>query len=172
MKLALFHTVFNILGVLLVSPFTNKLEIFLKTLFRDEKISVLKAKYLDDIVIAVPSAAIKAIKNETIHLYENSIEVISHALYLHRHKYLGSHDISLVVKNSNAKINIDINEFYSQKIKSLYGEIIHFSVLAQSHRKYYMMEYTGFVLLLRIHSSTHCEIFEEAERQLRHGGHH
>jgi len=133
MKLALFHTIFNILGVLIVAPFTNKLEKFLKTLFRDEKTSVLKAKYLDDIVIAVPDAAIKAIKDETVHLYENSIEVISHALYLHRHKYLGSHDISLVVKNSNAKINIDINQFYSQKIKSLYGEIIHFSVLAQEN---------------------------------------
>ncbi|KAB7884555.1 Na/Pi cotransporter family protein [Poseidonibacter ostreae] len=133
MKLALFHTIFNILGVLVVSPFTNKLEKFLKTLFKDEKTSILKAKYLDDVVIAVPDAAIKAIKDETIHLYENSIEVISHALYLHRHKYLGSNDISLVVKNSNAKINVDINEFYSQKIKSLYGEIIHFSVLAQEN---------------------------------------
>ena len=133
MKLALFHTIFNIIGVLLVSPFTYKLESFLATLFKDEKTSKLKAKFLDDIVISVPDAAIEAIKNETIHLYENSVEVISHALYLHRHNYLGSHDISLVVKNSNAQINIDINEFYSSKIKSLYGEIIHFSVLAQEN---------------------------------------
>lgn len=133
MKLALFHTIFNIIGVLLVSPFTYKLESFLKTLFKGEKTSSLKPMYLDNIVIAVPDAAMEAIKNETIHLYENSIEVISHALYLHRHNYLGSHDISSVVKNSNTQINIDINEFYSKKIKSLYGEIIHFSVLAQEN---------------------------------------
>ena len=133
MKLALFHTIFNLLGVLLVSPFIYKLEAFLKTLFKDEKVSILKPKYLDEVVISVPDAAIQAIKNETIHLYDNSIEVISHALYLHRHKYLGSHDISLVVKNSNTQINIDINEFYSNKIKSLYGEIMHFSVLAQEN---------------------------------------
>ena len=133
MKLALFHTIFNIIGVLLVSPFTYKLESFLSTLFRDEKVSVLKPKFLDDVVITVPEAALEAVRNETIHLYENSIEVISHALFLHRHNYLGSHDISSVVKNSNTQINIDINEFYTNKIESLYGEILHFSVLAQEN---------------------------------------
>ena len=133
MKLALFHTVFNVIGVLVVAPFTYKLETFLQTLFKDEKTSILKPLYLDDVVITMPDAAIEAIKNETIHLYDNSVEVISHALYLHRHNYLGSHDISSVVKNSNTQINIDINDFYTNKIKSLYGDIIHFSILAQEN---------------------------------------
>jgi len=133
MKLALFHTVFNVIGVLVVSPFTYKLKTFLQTLFKNEKTSILKPLYLDNIVITMPDAAIKAIKNETIHLYDNSVEVISHALYLHRHNYLGSEDISSVVKNSNTQINIDINDFYTNKIKSLYGEIIHFSILAQDN---------------------------------------
>ena len=133
MKLALFHTVFNVIGVLVVSPFTYKLKTFLQTLFKNEKTSILKPLYLDNIVITMPDAAIKAIKNETIHLYDNSVEVISHALYLHRHNYLGSEDISSVVKNSNTQINIDINDFYTNKIKYLYGEIIHFSILAQEN---------------------------------------
>jgi len=133
MKLALFHTVFNVIGVLVVSPFTYKLETFLQTLFKDEKTSILKPLYLDDVVITMPDAALEAIKNETIHLYDNATEVISHALYLHRHNYLGSQDISAVVKNSNTQINIDINDFYTNKIKSLYGDIIHFSILAQEN---------------------------------------
>lgn len=135
MKLALFHTVFNIIGVIAVSPFTYKLEKFLKGLFKAQKESKLKAKYLDEMLMKIPDAALVSIKKEIFHLYENAVEVISHAIYLHRHNYLGSNkeDISKIVQKSNLDINININEFYSQKIKSLYGEIIKYSALAQIH---------------------------------------
>ncbi len=133
MKLALFHTIFNVIGVLVVSPFTKQLVIYLEGLFKDKKASKLKAKYLDDIVIAVPDVAIKSVKKETIHLYENAVEVISHALFLHRHKFLGTNDITSVVKNSKLNIQTDVNEFYSNKIKLLYGDIIHFSTLSQEN---------------------------------------
>lgn len=133
MKLALFHTIFNIIGVLAVSPFTKYLVKFLEGLFLEKNSSELKAKYLDDVVIAVPDVAITAVKKETIHLYENAVEVISHALFLHRHKFLGTNDISEVVKNSKLNIQTDVNEFYSNKIKLLYGDIIHFSTLSQEN---------------------------------------
>ena len=133
MKLALFHTIFNVIGVIVVAPFTKQLVIYLQGLFKDKKTSKLKAKYLDNIVIAVPEVAIKSVKKETIHLYENAVEVISHALFLHRHKFLGTNDISSVVKNSKLNIQTDVNEFYSNKIKLLYGDIIHFSTLSQEN---------------------------------------
>lgn len=133
MKLALFHTIFNVLGVLLVSPFINKLVNFLQNIFKSEKVNKLKALYLDEVAIKIPEAAINSIKNENIHLLDNAIEVISHALFLHRHKFLGSEDLSSVVKNSNLEVQIDVNEFYSNKIKSLYSEIIHFSTISQEN---------------------------------------
>jgi len=133
MKLALFHTVFNLLGVLIVSPFIKKLVVYLGTLFTSEKSSSLKPIYLDDVVIKIPDAALNAIKKEIIHLFDNAVEVISHALYLHRHNFLGSDNIEAVVKNSNLSIKTDVNEFYSNKIKILYGEIIHFSSLSQEN---------------------------------------
>lgn len=133
MKLALFHTIFNVVGVVVVSAFIPKLEVFLKGLFKDEKESKLKVKYLDKVITNIPDAAIIAIKKEIFHLYENAVEVISHGLFLHRHKYLGTDDLSDIVKKSNQKINVDINEFYTNKIKYLYGEIIHFSTLSQEN---------------------------------------
>ena len=44
-------------------------------------------------VVAVPFAALKATRKETIHLYDNATEVLSHAIMLHRHRYLGKTDI-------------------------------------------------------------------------------
>ncbi|MEA3553868.1 MAG: hypothetical protein U9R39_05650 [Campylobacterota bacterium] len=122
MKLALFHTIFNIIGVLAVSPFTGKLVIFLKGLFVEEKVDISRAKYLDSIVIEVPEAAISALKKEIIHLYDNSTEVLSHALSLHRHTFIGMGDeIRSAVQSSVKQIDVNIDEFYDKKIKVLYS---------------------------------------------------
>ena len=132
MKLALFHTIFNIIGVLAVSPFTGKMVIFLKGLFVEEQKDIARAKYLDDVVVAVPEAAISALKKEISHLYDNSTEVLSHALLLHRHTFIGmGNEISSVVKSSVTQIDMDIDEFYKKKIKSLYSDIIKYATITQ-----------------------------------------
>ncbi len=130
MKLALFHTIFNLIGIILLAPFSHKLVRFLETLFISNE-RVDGAKYLDDVVINIPVAAILAIQKEVEHLYSNAIESLSHALSLHRHEYLGYDDIASIVKNSTQKIGMDIDTFYSKHIKDIYGEIIHYATLAQ-----------------------------------------
>ncbi len=133
MKLALFHTIFNLMGVLLVAPFTQKLVKYIETLFIEVNIYALKPLYLDKVVINVPDAAIEAIKKETIRLYESAIEAIAHSISLHRHIFIKSPDIENVVKNSEISINADIDEFYANKIKSLYSDIIHYATLSQEN---------------------------------------
>lgn len=128
MKLSLFHTVFNLAGLIIFSFFIPKLVSYLKTLFVEEKESYIsKPKYLNMEVVAVPFAALKATKKETIHLYDNASEVLSHAIMLHRHRYLGKNDISAVVKESTDIIELNIDDFYQTRIKSLYSDIIDYS---------------------------------------------
>ncbi|EDZ62993.1 Na+/Pi-cotransporter [Sulfurimonas gotlandica GD1] len=132
MQLALFHTIFNVLGILLVAPFTSYLVKFLESIFVTVE-NIDKAKYLDDVVINVPEAALEAIKKEVEHLYDNAVEVLSHALFLHRHQYLGCKDMSSVIKHSDKDINTDINIFYDTNIKEVYGQIIYYATLAQEN---------------------------------------
>ena len=128
MKLSLFHTVFNLAGLIIFSFLIPKLVSYLKTLFVEEKESYIsKPKYLNMEVVAVPFAALKATKKETIHLYDNASEVLSHAIMLHRHRYLGKNDISTVVKESTDIIELNIDDFYQTRIKSLYSDIIDYS---------------------------------------------
>jgi len=134
MQLALFHTIFNIIGVLVVAPFTSKLVKFLENFFVDKRTDISRAKYLDNVVIEVPEVAILALKKEIVHLYDNASEVLSHALSLHRHTYIGMGDeISTVVKSSVKKIDTNIDEFYETKIKSLYGDIMNYATLSQEN---------------------------------------
>lgn len=128
MKLAVFHTLFNLTGLIVFSFFIPQLVIFLKKLFvEDASIYIQKPKYLDVEVVAVPLVALKATRKETIHLYENATEVLSHAIMLHRHRYLDKSNIDLVVKESTDLIELDIDDFYKTRIKSLYGDIINYS---------------------------------------------
>ena len=128
MKLSLFHTVFNVLGLMIFSFFIPKLVLFLKKLFVEDTGSYIqKPKYLDMQVVAVPFVALKATRKEIIHLYDNASEVLSHAIMLHRHRYLGKSDISLVVKESTDIIELNIEDFYQTRIKSLYSDIIDYS---------------------------------------------
>jgi phosphate:Na+ symporter len=132
MQLALFHTLFNVLGILVVAPFTSYLVKFLESLFVKEE-NVDKARYLDDVVVNVPEAALEAIRKEVEHLYDNAVEVISHALSLHRHQYFGCKDLSHVIKHSDEKMNTDINTFYDTNIKEIYGQILYFATMAQEN---------------------------------------
>ena len=128
MKLAVFHTLFNLVGLIIFSFFIPKLVIFLKKLFVEEKESyITKPKFLDMEVVAVPFAALKATRKETIHLYDNASEVLSHAIMLHRHRYIGKSNISKIVKESSDIIDLNIDEFYESRIKSLYSDIIDYS---------------------------------------------
>ena len=133
MRLALFHTIFNVVGVLLVVPFMKQLVNFLETLFRDEKKARGRAKYLTYEVMEIPAAALAALRKETIHLYDKSLEAIVHAMNLHRTEIFSDAGIDEVIEHSTVRIKIDIDEVYQGEIKNLYGEILEYASMSQSH---------------------------------------
>lgn len=63
-ELALFHTVFNILGVLLLWPLTGHLARFLETRFRRGEEDLARPKYLDRTLVATPVLALQALIRE------------------------------------------------------------------------------------------------------------
>lgn len=62
--LAMFHTVFNILGVLLMWPLVNHLSRFLERRFRTAEEDEARPRYLDANVAEVPYLALNALKRE------------------------------------------------------------------------------------------------------------
>lgn len=133
MKLALFHTLFNVIGVLVVSPFIKPLVRYLETLFAPKEKGRGRAKYLTNEVMELPSTAIIALRKETIHLYDKSLEAIVHAMNLHRSEIFSDTDVNEVVIHSVALIRIDIDKIYQSELKNLYSEIIHYASMTQSN---------------------------------------
>jgi len=133
MKLALFHTIFNISGVLLVAPFSRQLVGFLQTLFVSRVEERGKTRYLTYEVMEIPATALAALRKETIHLYDKALEAIVHAMNLHRTVIFSELPVEEVIRRSTAPIHIDVDKTYQEDIKSLYGEIIRYASVSQSY---------------------------------------
>jgi len=133
MKLSLFHTIFNVLGVLIVAPFIKTLVRYLGTLFSEKEKGRGQAKYLTYEVMEIPATALAALRKETIHLYDKSVEATVHALNLHRTEIYSEIEIDAVIEKSRTPIQIDVDKIYQEDIKSLYGEIIRYASISQTH---------------------------------------
>ena len=63
-RLALFHTIFNVLGVLLMWPLAGALTRWLQQRFRAAEEDEAQPQHLDDTVLAVPTLALDALERE------------------------------------------------------------------------------------------------------------
>lgn len=79
-QLALFHTVFNVIGVLLMWPLAGRLTRLLQNRFRPKADDAAEPRYLDAKVLAVPALAMDALHQEvrrsgtrTINLFERML---------------------------------------------------------------------------------------------------
>ena len=136
LKLAVFDSLFKIMGVIIFIPFVNKLVSFLQTRLKPSAVSEAKSfdrvKYLNDSVLETSMTAMAAIKKETKHLYDNAFEIITHGLNIKRSNLLSKMPLEEVVKDQYSQSAVDIDDFYQHRIKGIYGEIIDFSTKAQS----------------------------------------
>ena len=136
LKLAVFHTIFNVIGVVVMVPFIGKLVTFLEsTLKVDSSKSDAgfdSARYLNDSVLELPSTSMAAIVRETRPLYDNAFEIITHGLNLKRSNIVSAMPLDDVIKDTYSQSPVDIDAFYNNKIKGIYGQIIDFSTRAQT----------------------------------------
>jgi phosphate:Na+ symporter len=133
MKLALFHTIFNVIGVLVVAPFTKYMVVFLEGLFSMKEKGRGQPKYLTDEVMEIPSSSLEALRLETIHLYDKCLEAIAHAMNLHRTHIFSDQEVMTVVEHSDKPIHINIDEVYQQEIKNLYSAIVNYASQTQTY---------------------------------------
>jgi len=136
LRLAVFDSLFKIMGVILFIPFVDKLVSFLNNTLKTDALKANagydSALYLNDSVLELPATSMAAIIRETKHLYENAFEVITHGLNLKRSNIVSSMPLEEVIKDGYSKEAINIDEYYNHKIKGIYGEIIDFAAKAQS----------------------------------------
>ncbi|MCU7850810.1 MAG: Na/Pi symporter [Candidatus Thiodiazotropha sp. (ex Monitilora ramsayi)] len=132
MKLAVFHTLFNLAGVIIMLPFTGKLVTLLERVLSKRERLVDEPLYLNEAAMELPESAMQALRNEMGHLFENAYELIVSALSLKPEKLRSSQDLKQLVAASPEVEKIDIDDIYDRRIKVLYSAIIAYISQVQS----------------------------------------
>lgn len=126
LKLAVFHTLFNVAGVAIMWPFVTKMVTFLEKKLPNDVAPAEGAIYLDDASLDFPETAVVAIRNETLHIYDISVKVLCDGISLSYDKLMKTDDIPQLVKDSRLVTHLDIDEYYETKIKGISSEVIEF----------------------------------------------
>ena len=124
-KIALFHTIFNILGVLFWYPFIGKLTTFTQKYFHKKHDEI--TKYISNVPVDVPEIAAEALKKEIDRLCVKVEEFALLAINVPPAKVL--HDtmaIDKILDRYTQQFNTDDTMIY-RKIRLLEGEIYRYS---------------------------------------------
>ena len=127
MGIALFHTIFNVTGVILIFPFVGLLARFLVKIYPEQK--AVLAVYIQNTPVEVVDAATTALKNEIIHLFVECqlygvriLEIEENIIFDHSTPF---------EKGRRKKFSI---ESLYENIKILHGEIFSFYSRLQSQK--------------------------------------
>lgn len=138
LKLALFHTIFNVIGVLIMIPFIKKLETFLIKTLKEKAVEkdISEPKYLNESLLEFPGSTISSLVKESKYLFKDAIfKIVAHGLNLHRGDIISDLKIKNVIKKSTEDMHVDVEDLYYNKVKTIYGEIIRYATTIQNKFK-------------------------------------
>jgi phosphate:Na+ symporter len=135
LKFAVFHTLFNLAGVILMLPMIGLLVMLLEKLLREkvEPDETTRVLFLSKSALEFPDTALEVIGRETIHLAFNAFEILAHALNLNRSEITSDDDINAILARCDKTFGTDIRDRYARKVKPLYSAIVEFSSHAEPH---------------------------------------
>jgi len=157
-QLALFHSLFNSMGVLLFWPWQTQLaNLLLRVLPEKAEPAVLitelaptlperltHARYLSERALDSADAAASAVAQELQHLGRLSLEVICHAIYLpvEQLRQQGRIDEALIRARPEAQA-LDAEQLYQRHIKGVYADLLTFMgrlelPLDESHQAFWL----------------------------------
>jgi len=134
LKLAVFHTLFNLLGVMMMIPFIPRLVEFLNRFFvaPQSDARLVRPLFLNEAVMEFPETVLESVRKETFHLYDNALEVIARGIHLSPQVICSNADLTAVIKAGAVPIPIDIDAQYERKVKVLHAAILEFVSRAQT----------------------------------------
>ena len=121
LKLAVFHTLFNGIGILIFTPLIGRLVILLTRILKGERRTHDMPRYLNDASLEFPEVALTALRRETQHLFNNAFSIIAHGVNLRRSEINSDKDLNELLEPRGEVIEVDIDQQYELMIKDLYS---------------------------------------------------
>jgi phosphate:Na+ symporter len=134
LQLALFHTLFNVLGVVLLLPVVGTLAAGLERWIKPAPQSSEQPLYLYADALETPETAVTAVRKEVQHLFDNASGLIAHGISIKRSVLDSDSSLQETIGATRRHFPLDIEAAYEEKIKSLHSEIVSFIASARSQQ--------------------------------------
>jgi phosphate:Na+ symporter len=163
LKLATFHTVFNLMGIILMVPFIRPLVRALERLLPTPIPIFERPKYLNEASIDFADSAIEAARKETVRIYDKALELIIHGIGLRQRDVFSEEPLEQIESINGGPFELGIQERYELSIKSIYASILEFISRAQvgmepeNAEELYAIRIAGRGLLEAIKGVTHLQ---------------
>ncbi|NOR72972.1 MAG: Na/Pi cotransporter family protein [Mariprofundaceae bacterium] len=127
LKLALFHTLFNLIGIAVMIPFTSHLVRFLERLIKSEPDHYAQPKYLNESALEFGDAGLEALRMETARVYAKATDIIAKGLSLEKEEIFSGTKLKKVIQVRGKAVQYDIDDVYEHEIKSLCSAILDYT---------------------------------------------
>ncbi len=126
LKLAVFHSVFNLIGIVVMLPLLKPLVVSLEKFIPEKQPEVDQPQYLSESAAAFPGTAVEAVRLETLRVYEAALRIIVAGLGMQRTDILSKDDLVQSVAAQNRIHQFDIDAMYEKHVKGIYSAIVAF----------------------------------------------
>jgi len=134
LKLALYHTYFNLICVLLFAPMVHGLVTLLNRVFKPKEVAEKERDdvlFINDVALDFPDTAQAILLKETKHLYNNIFDIIAQGISVTKEDIASGMEVDDILIRRNKAMHVNMDEYYELRIKEIYGKIINFAILAQ-----------------------------------------
>jgi phosphate:Na+ symporter len=126
LKLALFHTLFNLTGIILMVPFIPRLVRVLEARMQAGPMVADQPKFINDQMLKMPGVALEAARRELLRLFRRAFSLIAQVLVFEPgqvRRFTRREDFTTVPETIRP---LDVDELYQRRIKPLHGLILNF----------------------------------------------
>jgi len=107
-------------------PFIGKLVHYLNRMMHEKAADIAKPKYLYGASIDFPDTAVKSVRDETVHVYANTMEIIVHALNFTMKELRSQDNLETIANKQQKVVPYNVDKSYARKVKGIYSEIVLF----------------------------------------------
>lgn len=138
LRLAVFLSYFNAVGVVIFYPLIPVIEKLLNKFMKDsrKRSKIDSAKYLDEQSLQFPDSALEVLSKEILHLYANANSIIAKAISINSND-IQNDNISAksIINSRQTPIKMDYDELYNNRFKEIYSQIIDYAILAGANAR-------------------------------------
>ncbi|KAA6224901.1 Na/Pi cotransporter family protein [Campylobacter sp. LR291e] len=134
LKLSLFATIFNIIGVVIFYPFISQMCTFLNKIIKvnPRKSHIEQPVYLTESALEFSDSALEVLYLESKHLFKNTTNLVSRAISLNSGDIYTEENVDELISRRNRPIEMNFDEEYQNKFKGIYSNILEFAVDASA----------------------------------------